>query len=99
MSGESSASTRPLWNRFTGPIKVGLLFAALGLILAIVGIVRGEVPPRPASIFMALLISGGSWGVVSWAIATAARDVDRDVATDEEMDGMEAPALTGDQEG
>jgi hypothetical protein len=26
------------------------------------------------------LISGGTWGVVSWAIATAAVEVERDVA-------------------
>ena len=64
----------------SGPLKIGLLFAALGLILAIVGIIRGQVPLRFGSIFMALLISGGSWGIVSWAVATAARDVDRDVA-------------------
>jgi hypothetical protein len=95
MSGDTASSTRRLWNRLTGPIKVGLVFAALGLILAIVGIVRGEVPPRAASIFIALLISGGSWGIVSWAIATAARDVDRDIAAAEEI---EAQTLAGDEE-
>jgi hypothetical protein len=29
---------------------------------------------------MGALISGGTWGVVSWAIATAAVEVERDVA-------------------
>jgi len=29
---------------------------------------------------MAIIISGGTWGLVSWAIATAAVDVERDVA-------------------
>ena len=32
----------------------------------------------PASIGMALLIGGGVWFVVSWAVATAASDVERD---------------------
>jgi len=76
-------ATRPphgLWSRLSGPLKVGLIFAALGMLLAIVGIVRGMVPLNPLSIFLALLISGGSWGVVSWAIATAAVDVEKDVA-------------------
>ena len=49
------------------------------ILLAIIGIFRGQVPLNPLSIFLALLISGGSWGVVSWAVATAAVDVDRDL--------------------
>ena len=63
----------------SGPLKVGLVFAVLGILLAIIGIFRGQVPLNPLSIFLALLISGGSWGVVSWAVATAAVDVDRDL--------------------
>jgi hypothetical protein len=50
--------------------------------LAIVGIIKGTVPANPLSIFLALLISGGSWGVVSWAVATAIVDVERDAAED-----------------
>jgi hypothetical protein len=62
------------------PLRIGLICAALGIILAIVGIARGNVPLNPFSIFLVLLISGGSWGVVSWAIATAVVDVESDVA-------------------
>ena len=72
-------------NRFSRlglPAKVGLICAALGMILAIVGIIRGNVPLNPVSILLALLISGGSWGVVSWAITTAVVDVERDLAED-----------------
>jgi hypothetical protein len=65
------------------PIRIGLIFATLGILLAIVGIFRGNVPARPLSIFLALLISGGSWGIVSWAVATAAVDVETDVTSDE----------------
>ena len=61
---------------------MGLICAALGMILAIVGIIRGNVPLNPVSILLALLISGGSWGVVSWAITTAVVDVERDLAED-----------------
>ena len=70
------------FSRFGLPLRVGLVCAALGIILAIVGIVRGNVPLNPASILLALLISGGSWGVVSWAITTAVVDVERDLAED-----------------
>jgi len=38
------------------------------------------VPLNPLSIFLALLISAGGWGIVSWAVATAVLDVERDVA-------------------
>jgi hypothetical protein len=62
------------------PLRVGLIFAAAGIILAIVGIVRGTVPAQPLSILLALLISGGSWGVVSWAVTTAIVDVEADLA-------------------
>lgn len=68
------------WCRLGLALRVGLICAGLGMALALVGIVRGAVPLNPLSIFLALLISGGSWGVVSWAVTTAAVDVERDVA-------------------
>lgn len=80
MTATMERSSGGFWARLSGPLKVGIIFAALGIVLAIVGILRGMVPLNPLSIFLALLISGGSWGLVSWAVATAAVDVDRDVA-------------------
>lgn len=72
------------WFRRTGlPLRVGVLCAALGILLAIVGIFRGNVPLNPLSIVLALLISGGSWGLVTWAVTTAVVDVESDVAADE----------------
>jgi hypothetical protein len=68
------------WRGLSLPLRIGLIVAALGVALAIVGIIRGTVPLNPISIFLALSISGGSWGVVSWAIATAVVDVERDLA-------------------
>jgi hypothetical protein len=71
------------WFRRIGlPLRVGLICAALGIILALVGILRGNVPLNPLSIFLALLISGGSWGVVSWAVTTAVVDVEGEAASD-----------------
>lgn len=65
-------------NRWSTPLKVGVSFGLLGLLLTIIGIVRGNVPLQPASIGMALLIGGGVWFVVAWAVATAAVDVEQD---------------------
>lgn len=68
----------------SGPLKIGAIFGAIGLLLTVVGIIRGNVPLNPASIGMALLIGGGVWFLVAWAVATAAVDVDRD-AVDQEL--------------
>lgn len=67
-------------RRLSGPLKIGLVAAALGIALALVGVARGNVPLNVTSIALALLISGGSWGLVAWAIAVAARDVESDLA-------------------
>jgi hypothetical protein len=76
-------------SKISLPLKVGLAFALVAMLLAVVGIVRGIVPANPLSILLALLISGGSWGLVSWAVATAAVDVERDVAEQETGDSSQ----------
>ena len=67
-------------TRLSTQLKVGLAFGLIGIALTVVGIVRGTVPTNPASIAVALLIGGGVWFVVSWAVATAAVDVEQDLA-------------------
>lgn len=66
--------------RLSVSFKIGLLFGLIGLALTIVGIMRGTVPHNPGSMAMALLIGGGVWFVVSWAVATAAVDVEEDLS-------------------
>lgn len=67
--------------KLSTPLKVGIAFGIIGIALTVVGIVRGSVPSNPASIAVALLIGGGVWFVVSWAVATAAVDVEEDLTT------------------
>jgi hypothetical protein len=88
MSGGDDAPTRKnIWQRLNGPTKIGLAFAAVGILLTVIGIVRDPTTPVNAwSLGMGALISGGTWGVVSWAIATAAVEVERDVAEAESKD-------------
>ncbi|MGQ9501606.1 MAG: hypothetical protein ACUVSF_04980 [Anaerolineae bacterium] len=72
---------RNLWQRMNGPTKVGVVFAAIGIILTIIGVIRDPTTPVTAwSLGMGALISGATWGLVSWAIATAAVEVERDLA-------------------
>ncbi|MBW7883595.1 MAG: hypothetical protein H3C34_13340 [Caldilineaceae bacterium] len=65
--------------RFSLPVKIGLGFGLAGLLLTIAGIVRGQVPLAPLNIAVALLIGGGVWYVVAWAVASAALDVEKDL--------------------
>jgi len=68
-----------MMKRLSTPVRIGLIFALLGLTLTVIGIVRGVVPMQPLSILVALLIGGGVWFVVSWAVASAAVDVESDL--------------------
>lgn len=65
--------------RLSTPLKIGLGFGLAGILLVVVGIVRGNVPAHPASIAMALLIGGGFWFLVAWAVARTAVDVENDI--------------------
>lgn len=69
-----------MWSKLGIPVRIGIAFGIVGLALTVVGIARGNVPFTPASIAMALLIGGGVWFVVAWAVATAAVDVEGDLA-------------------
>ena len=88
MSTEADSSNRKnLWQRLNGPTKIGIVFAAAGILLTVVGVFRDPTTPVTAwSLGVGALISGGTWGVVSWAIATAAVEVERDVAAAEPKD-------------
>jgi hypothetical protein len=78
---ESSTRPQNLWQKLNGPAKIGLSFALLGITLTIIGIFRDPGTPVTAwSLGVGSLISGGVWGLVSWAIATAAVEVEQDVA-------------------
>ena len=64
-----------IWSRLSGPVKIGLALGLLGALLTIIGLFRGDfVPLTVRSLLLGILIGGGSWGLVSWAIAAAAAD-------------------------
>ena len=86
-----------LWQRLDGPLKVGISCAVLGIVLTIVGILRD--PTTPVSIWsigMGSLIAGSVWGLVSWAIAMAAVEVEEDVRQAQTETESE-PASAGEQ--
>ncbi len=78
---ESNNWAKNLWQRMDGSLKVGLVFALLGIVLTIIGIFRDPTTPITAwSLGIGSLISGATWGLVSWTIATAAIEVEKDVS-------------------
>jgi len=86
------ASSKNMWQRLDGPLKVGIGFALLGIILTLIGIFRDPTTPVTAwSIIVGSLISGGVWGLVSWAIATAAVEVEDDVQQ-AQLEAEQSPA-------
>jgi hypothetical protein len=57
-------------------VIVGLIGASLTVIGLLVG---NFIPVTLRSLLLGILIGGGSWGVVSWAIAWAACDAMADL--------------------
>jgi hypothetical protein len=64
-----------LWTKLSGPLKIGLIVGLIGALLTVIGLVKGDFAPlTPWSLLLGILLGGGPWGVVSWAIATVASD-------------------------
>jgi hypothetical protein len=73
---------RRLWRWLGGPGRIGLVVGSIGALLTVAGLVTGNLAPLTArSLLLGVLLGGGSWGVVSWAIASAAADA---IADEEE---------------
>jgi len=69
------------WQALSGPLKIGLSFALIAIIATIIGIFRDPGTPVTAwSLIVGSLMGGLTWGLVFWAIATAAVTVENDVA-------------------
>ncbi|MCB0208284.1 MAG: hypothetical protein KDJ52_03075 [Anaerolineae bacterium] len=85
------------WQRLDGPLKVGIAFAIIGIVLTIAGIFRDPTTPITVwSLSVGSLISGVVWGLVSWAIATAAVEVEADVQQAQAQHATETPKTEDD---
>jgi hypothetical protein len=63
------------WLRLSGPARIGLIVGTIGALLTVVGLFTTNLAPLTLrSFLLGILIGGGSWGGVSWAIASAAAD-------------------------
>jgi hypothetical protein len=67
------------------PLRVGIVFGLLGAALAVAGLVRNASEPFSwRGLVMAVVLAGGSWGAVSWALATAVVEARQDGEAGEE---------------
>ena len=77
--------------RLSGPVTVGLSFALLAIVLSLVGLGR-EHNLSLRNIAVAIVLGGGTWGLISWAIATAVVQVEEDVAAQEDDSSHDSQA-------
>ena len=73
-------------RRPSGPVTVGAFFAGLAIVLTFVGLWR-EDNLSLRNILLGVVLGGGTWGLISWAIATAVVQIEEDVASRRDKDG------------
>lgn len=76
--------TPSLWVRVRGalhgPVLIGVIAALVAIGLSVFGMVRNPegTPVNVRSVLIVVLLAGGSWGLIAWAIATAAVEAGKD---------------------
>ncbi len=83
---KSQAAAQPgsLWSRVRrvlhGPVLVGVIAALIAIGLSVFGMVRNPeaTPLNLRSLLLVVVLAGGSWGLIAWAIATAAVEAGKD---------------------
>lgn len=63
-----------------GPVLVGVIAASVAIALSVFGMVRNPegTPVNLRSLLLVVVLAGGSWGLIAWAIATAAVEAGKD---------------------
>ncbi|MBI5303593.1 MAG: hypothetical protein HY868_15770 [Chloroflexi bacterium] len=62
-----------------GPVLVGVIAALIAIALSVFGMIRNADPElNLRSLLLVVVLAGGSWGLIAWAIATAAVEAGKD---------------------
>jgi hypothetical protein len=63
-----------------GPVLIGVIAALVAIALSVFGMIRNPdaTPLNLRSLFLVVVLAGGSWGLIAWAIATAAVEAGKD---------------------
>ncbi len=86
LSGDRPAANQPkpdLMQRvrgaLRGPLLIGLIAALVAIGLSLYGMIVNHAAPLTLnSVVLVILIAGGSWGLIAWAVATAAVEAGKD---------------------
>ena len=79
-----SVAPQSLWARargvLHGPVLIGVIAALVAIALSVFGMVRNPdtTPLNVRSLLLVVVLAGGSWGLIAWAIATAAVEAGKD---------------------
>lgn len=85
---EEQKQSMTLWQRvrtwLRGQVLIGVIAAAVAIGLSVFGMVRNPegTPVNLRSLFLVVVLAGGSWGLIAWAIATAAVEAGKDDVPD-----------------
>ena len=63
-----------------GPVLIGVVAALIAIGLSVFGMIRNPeaTPLNLRSLLLVVVLAGGSWGLIAWAIATAAVEAGKD---------------------
>ena len=63
-----------------GPLLIGVIAALVAILLSVFGMIRNSdvTPLNIRSLLLVVVLAGGSWGLIAWAIATAAVEAGKD---------------------
>ncbi len=81
---DQSAPSASLMTRVRGvlhgPLLIGVIAALVAIGLSVFGMVRNPeaTPLNIRSLLLVVVLAGGSWGLIAWAIATAAVEAGKD---------------------
>ncbi len=81
----AEAAARPGWparlrGRLHGPEWIGIAAALVAIALSLFGMLTnsGATPLTLRSLVLVIVVVGGAWGLIAWAIATAAVEAGKD---------------------
>jgi hypothetical protein len=75
---------KSLWTHargvLRGPVLIGVIAALIAIALSVFGMIRNPegTPLNVRSLLLVVVLAGGSWGLIAWAIATAAVEAGKD---------------------
>jgi len=85
MTKENQLSSQPtslvarVRGMLHGPVLVGVIAALVAIALSVFGMIRNADPVlNLRSLLLVVVLAGGSWGLIAWAIATAAVEAGKD---------------------